>query len=678
MQPGLAAQLPELTPDRRAIANRAESRRLAVSGDLQNLRVRCEEVMRWVNPPWDPMTQRQDPRPEAQSAYRAGRAKIHTDLVSQVVDRWASLQAGVPFIFRCKPPFIAPPIDNPNDPEATDENRKLYEIDRAEAQIHTSSIESQTTDWMLDNNFARTWLWANWSKEAFGKAIIKSGWDPDLQAPTAELYENPSTVAYGWSKRYGTRRLSWVSVFDQLDPSEVYRRFGIGIPVDASGYVDLGSWTGSIDNSDMDTRIEQSGALNRMVTVEEYWEWVPGGWNDDSDEDDTTVTPGYARFAFIIAGRVIEDHEYKFLKRLPFHVLENSHVPTYMHGKSTAESAISINSAYDDLLTRQHEVIEFESGPRYLGIGMKNADDVDIPAPFELLPLDDNQMVQQLDTRVDFFPSELHAKQLIEEALTRATGLTSIAWGMSPNAQTSGRAMSAEWRAVELPLTARLLNQGPEARELLMCWWDYAEAYSADARQIAKGDRRFEIIWVPFDIRDKTEKTLDLVQRLNAHLIDPETAIEESGYENGAEIMAKIRRYLLDPVWNPLNVQQYLTLQQLALTIRQTAMQVAQMEQQMGGQQPGTEGMPAGGPAGGPVDALAAQGVNAAGQAAQGATGPVTEANNQPGTAPGAGSGLPMDTGILMRTPMQGGIGNQTQVQLGGPGPAPAGGNVPQ
>jgi len=663
MQPGLAAQLPDLTPEHRAIANRAESRRLAISGDLQNLRARCEEVMRWINPPWDPVSQRSDPRPEAQSAVRDGAPKIHTDLVSQVVDRWASLQAGVPFIFRCRPAYLAAPVENANDPDETDEARKLYEIDRALASIHTSGIEAQTADWMLEANFARTWLWANWSKEAFGKAILKSGWDPETKSPTAELYENPSTVAYGWSKRYGTRRLAWVSVFDQLDPTEVYRRFGIGIPVDASGYVDLGSWTGSIDNSDMDTRVEQSSTLNRMVTVEEYWEWVPGREGAKS----------FARFAFIIAGRVIEEHEYDFLKRLPFHVLENSHVPTYMHGKSTAESAISINAAYDDLLTRQHEVIEFESGPRYIGIGMKNADDVDIPAPFELLPLDDNQMVQQLDTRVDFFPSELHAKQLIEEALTRATGLTSIAWGMSPNAQTSGRAMSAEWRAVELPLTARLLNQGPEARELLMCWWDYAEAYSADARQIAKGDRRFDIIWVPFDIRDKTEKTLDLVQRLQAHLIDPETAIEESGYENGAEIMAKIRRYLLDPVWNPLNVQQYLTLQQLAIQIRQSAMELAQMEQAAGGQQGAP---PPGG--GGPVDDLAAQGVNAAGQAAQGPGGPVTSADNQPGMSPGGGSGLPMDTGILMRTPMQGGIGNQTQIQLGGQGPAPTGGNVPQ
>ena len=83
------------------------------------------------------------------------------------------------------------------------------------------------------------------------------------------------------------------------------------------------------------------------------------------------------------------------------------------------------------------------------------------------------------------------AKQLIEEALTRATGLTSIAWGISPNAQTSGRAMSSEWRAVELPLTNRLLNQGVEAKELIECWWDYAEAYSNDARDIAKGGFRW-------------------------------------------------------------------------------------------------------------------------------------------------------------------------------------------
>lgn len=654
----LADAFPPLTDENRAIAARAGSRRLALMGDLQNLRLRYEESMRWINPPWSAIDGVPDPRPEAASNLRQGRPKIHVDLTSQVVDRWAALQAGVPFIFRCRPKYIATPVENPNDPQDIDNQRKLYEIDRQLEQLRTAAIEETTSEWQLQSNFDRTWMWAAWSKEAFGKAILKTGWDPDEKRPTLELYENPATVAYGWSKRYGNRRLSWVSVYDELSVDEASSRFGIPMPMDRNGNLDMNAWVGVPDNvTDMDTRVEQSEAVSHMVVVEEYWEWVDGT----------------ARYAFILAGRVIETATYSFLKRLPFHILESSHIPTYQHGKSSAEQALPINAAYDDLLARQHEVIEFESGPRYIGIGMKNSDEVDIPLPFELLPLDDNQMIQQLDTRVDFFPSELHSKQLIEEALTRATGLTAIAWGMSPNAQTSGRAMSAEWRAVELPLTNRLLNMIPEARDIFACWWDYAEAYNPSARDMKRDGRQFEIIPVPFDIRDKTEKTLDIIQRLQAHIIDPESAIEESGYENTGEIMARIRRYLLDPVWNPLNVQQYLTLQQLALSIRQQALEVAAMEQQAG-----AAGQPQGPGATPTPESIAAQGMNAAGQAAQGPSGPVTEANNQPGAAPGGGSGVPLDTGILLRTPLQGGIGNQTQVQLsGGPGQSPSSGQQP-
>jgi hypothetical protein len=85
-------------------------------------------------------------------------------------------------------------------------------------------------------------------------------------------------------------------------------------------------------------------------------------------------------------------------------------------------------------------------------------------------------------------------------------------------------------------------------------------------------------MWLPLDIRDKTEKTADIINRLTPTSIDPETAIEESGYENVDEIMARIESYLTNPIWNPLRYQQYLTLQQLELQIRQQALEVQQME----------------------------------------------------------------------------------------------------
>lgn len=658
------AKLAVPTPEERELVARAEARRLALMGDNQALRDRYEEIMRWVNPPWDAVSRRVDPRFDQLLTEREGRPKIHTDLVNPVVDRWAVLQMGAAPIFRVKPPFVEAPVENPDKPEDALRDRKLFDIDRAIAQSISTRMENQTAEWSEHANLHRTLLWAAWAKEAFGKAIIRTGWDGEDGTPFAELMENPSQVYYGWNRRYGRRKLAWVCVVEEIAASEANRRFGLGLPLDDTGALDVATWTGTMDQGELDQRDEQNAANQQFLTVMEYHELV--------QRDGATK----ALYAMIVAGRVVEGpYEYPW-KRLPFHVFENQHVPTYQHGRSGAEAMISLNSAYDDLLTRQHEVIEFESGPRFKGVGLKNRGDIDIPAPFELLPLDVDEDVAQIQVSVDFFPSELHANQLYE-ATHRSTGLTPIAWGMSPNAQTSGRAMSAEWRAVELPMTGKLINMGPEIRGIYECWWDYAEAYHPPARKLSSSEglgitkyRRFEVIWVPLDIRDKTEKTLDIIQRYEADLLDPETAIEESGYQNVDEIIAKIRSYMLDAVWNPLRRQQYLTLQQLELAIRMQQLEVDQAEGQVA--QSG-----AGAGAGATPEELAAQGTNAAGQAAQGPGGPVTEAQNQPGTSP-AGGGVPLESSILSQTPLDNGIGNRVVLPLGGPGPAPTAGQQPR
>lgn len=643
--------LPEVTEETREIVARAEARRLALMSDNQVLRTRYEEIMNWVNPPWDDIARRVDPRIEEASVERGGVSKLHVDLVNAGVDRWAVLQAGAPFIFRVVPPYVAAPVEKPDDPDASLLARKEYNIDRALAQELSARMEAQTQAWIEANDLDRTMLWVAWAKEAFGKAIVRTGWDQDSKIPTAELMENPSTVYYGWSRRYGRRKLSWVGVIEEMDPTEANRRFGLNMPLDDNGSLDSAMWTGTLDNGAMDQRPEQQSSVQRFVTAMEYHE---------IGKDPTTGQQS-AMYCMIVGGRIVAGPTWYPWKKLPFHVFENQHIPTYMHGKSTAETMIPLNSAMDDLLARQHDVVEFESGPRYIGLNMN--DEYDVPKPFEMLPLREGEDLKQLDVRVDFFPSELHSNQLYE-GIHRSTGLTPIAWGMSPNAQTSGRAMSAEWRAVELPLVARLVNTGPEVKAMMECWWDYAEAYDSDMAKLSAyagkpSYRRFKILWVPIDIRDRTEKTLDIIQRLNANLIDPETAIEESGYENGDEIMAKIKAYLVDPVYNPLRYQQYLTLQQLELAIQQQQMELAAMQQQSA-----------------PPGDLQQQGANAAGQAAQGPAGPVTEAQNQPGMSPGGG-GLPVDTSILSQTPLTGGIGNRAIVPLGGEGsPVPSGGNT--
>jgi hypothetical protein len=653
-----ADTLGPLEPWERAVINRIDARRVALQGDQQQLRERYDEIMRWINPPWDPESRRIDPRPELATAARQGEPMLHVDLVSQVVERWTALEAGAPVIVRFRPQRVSTPIDT-GDQARLEEARKRYNIERAAAQDQASQIESQTNDWMEQNDFHRLMAWACWSKEAFGKGIIKTGWDPVDGIPTAELMENPSQVYYAWTNRYGRRQIAWAMVADFMDASEANARYGLNIPIDeVTGAINYGAWFGQLDMSqELDYRPEQQQALNRMVWAEEYWELVRDRQYDGQSE---------VMFVLAVGGRVIDGPTFYPWKKVPFHILENSHVLTYMHGKSVAESMIPLNAAYDTMLDRQDQVIAFEAGPRYKGLNMAaSSDEADLPDPFQLLPLREGEDIQQIETRVDFFPTQLHAEEL-RMARYNATGLTPIAWGMSPNAQTSGRALSAEWRAVELPLHIRLINIGPEVKGIVECWWDYAEEYNFELRVLTRQGlpgqrdhaqplRRFKILFEPLDIRDKSERVQEVLARFAAGALDMETLFEELGYENVDEMIAKLKAFFLDPVLSPLRYQQYLTLQQLELQIRQQAAEVEAMEQQ--GQQGAAPVAGGGGAAPGqpnPAE-MVGQGNAAAAEASQVPV-PATEAQNQPGEGPlpAAGAAMPLGGGYAAAPPTAG------------------------
>jgi hypothetical protein len=643
-----AAALPEQTPEQRQIAARAAARRLALTGEQALLRMRYEEVMQWANPPWDQLSKRVNPRPEKTTAARKGEPILHIDKVGPVLMRWAVLEMGKMPTFRVDPAYVAPPHTD-RDPEKEAANRKVFEIERQIAQLKSTQMENMTQEWIELNHLHRTLFWAAWGKRAFGVSILRTGWDEIEGIPTCDLLENPSQVYRGWTKRHGRRLLSWVNVAEAMSPEEANYRFGVQIPMDADGNVEWAAWTGALEIGDMDARPEQQGTVGRMVWAEEYWELVR-----EKGQKTKAVN------CFIVGGRVIQGpHTYPW-QRLPFHIVENEHILTYEHGKSTAEVMIPINAAYDDMLDRQHTVIEFESGPRYKGINMAHTDDeTDVPEPFKMIPLREGEDIQQLDTRVDFFPTQLHSNEL-KEAKYEGTGLTPIAEGMSPNAQTSGRALSAEWRAVELPLFAAIINWEPELLDIFRDWWDFGEFWSSDVKKLGAGYRRFRLKWEPVDVRDATEKTLEIVQLLQNHIIDPELAMEMKGIENPDEVMARIKTYLTDPIYNPLGFQQYLVLKQLTISVQMQELQyqqlVGQMQQQQGTTPPGEQ----------PGQGQTPPGAQPGQQPAPG-QGPVTEAQNQPGQSPQFG-GVPVNTDILSRTPLQNGSGNQVTATLPGGG----------
>lgn len=93
----------------RQIVKRIDSRRISIQGEQASLRARYEEVMRWINPPWNVNTRRLDPRPELQSMASQGRSRAHIDIVGQVVNRWSALEAGKPPTISVVPPYVPAP-----------------------------------------------------------------------------------------------------------------------------------------------------------------------------------------------------------------------------------------------------------------------------------------------------------------------------------------------------------------------------------------------------------------------------------------------------------------------------------------------------------------------------------------------------------------------------------------
>ena len=104
---------PAPTPELRAMASAIEQRRLALSSQNAQLRARYDEVMRWVNPPWDSISRRADPRPEMALARRNGRPVIHADWTRSAIGRWAVLEMGRLPAIRVPPRYVPGPLRPP-------------------------------------------------------------------------------------------------------------------------------------------------------------------------------------------------------------------------------------------------------------------------------------------------------------------------------------------------------------------------------------------------------------------------------------------------------------------------------------------------------------------------------------------------------------------------------------
>jgi hypothetical protein len=351
-------------------------------------------------------------------------------------------------------------------------------------------MENQTAGVASGRDLDRTLLWAAWCKEAFGKAIVKTGWDPDDGLPTAELYENPSTVYYGWSKRYGNRKLAWALVTDELDVSEANARYGVDLPLDQYGGLHMSSWTGALDQGDMDQRPEQQQEIARYVNAVEYWELAAelaspidpatGSRSPLAAPHRRPLLPHHRRPGRRRARRGIRGRSCRST---------SSRTSTSRPGRTASRSPRSPSRSTRPSTTCSIDSTRSSSSSRGRGSRASTCSTRATRSTSRrrsTSPLREGEDIAQIDARVDFFPSELHAGQLCDGQY-KSTGPDADRVGHVAERADLGPGDERRVARGRAPAHRPARQHDARYRAIYECWWDYAEEYRKAPRKSLKG-----------------------------------------------------------------------------------------------------------------------------------------------------------------------------------------------
>jgi hypothetical protein len=141
-----------------------------------------------------------------------------------------------------------------------------------------------------------------------------------------------------------------------------------------------------------------------------------------------------------------------------------------------------------------------------------------------MIPLQDTQRIEQILARIDAYPGQVHFNFLMQELLPRVTGLPPIVWGLIANAQTSGRALTASWKATETRLAGKLMRNEQSLQRYLDICLDYARHYDWQGSRTVfrnlsgKDFDDFRWNFPAMEPRDYQEVTQDAIFRRDAGL----------------------------------------------------------------------------------------------------------------------------------------------------------------
>ncbi len=553
--------------------------RVALEGEMHAVRERHDAYLRWYSPPFDPNLLSHDAWPE-QIGYEDEDTTRSTFTISRaVVDLWSSLEAAKPPTVRAEPERVQPPL-----PFLTGAEAQLaaaeYDAKRRMESSNSDIRSARIRKWMRDDQFALKHHRAVRRKDLFGFSWMKVLPQPWRRRPMTTVLRNGATVYPLWST-LGENDLEAVFSAQLMSARLAHARFP-GLPMTFDRHdprrasFEKGEEVNNGTFRDLNDRWFDQSRMN--VWVEELW------WMDQEYDDFGRVTSSVVHTALRCMDRIVYLHSWKGWTRIPFVYWENTDERD-SYGWSDIANVIDINDEFNRRVSQEGDVIRMFSSPRFQLLGSLEGRTVDMPGPFEMIPLQDQERIEQIISRIDVFPTQVHF-DILRELLHMASGLPPIVWGLINNAQTSGRALSASWKATEARLLPKLMRNEMSCRQWLDIVLDQARSYDwYGARETFKdlGGQHFDDwTWTfpPMEPRDFTEVTMNEITKRDAGLTSTVRAMRAIGIEDAEDALQEVMVEFDDINIHPDRKNAKLIAQQAELQNIQMAMA---MEQQMGG-----------------------------------------------------------------------------------------------
>ena len=560
-------------------------------------------------------------------AQRPGKVHITSNMTKPFVDVDARLQAKLPRINLM-------PADNSED-------------ERGRAEL----AEKLTMTWLE----ASEWEW--WmqrltrGKGVYGKGVLKPFWNKAERRPDVMHIEQPHNLRIGWgSSDFSVK--DWALYEYSISPDEVRARWPQVVVTDrAPG--DVGaplqvSIGGTTHDDPLGQQLpsteparEPSDYEKKQVLVWDYWH------REGGDIYNTIILQKSCPAK--------EPTLHKEYAAIPYIVIENDHEPGSPEGMSMVEGLKDVQYESNRALSQFVQLIVDNLDPAWQ-IDDDSIPDGGVPRGGEIVAAGEGKRITPLEKTVNTFPIDSLLSALWNQA-HRTTGLGEILFGAPASAQDSGRALAVQIESVINRMDPKRIELYSGLKELLISWTIMVERLNPSYKgfrpaTILKGQRRWKIVAPEVTPKDAADHTNNVINKLNAMLIDLRTAMDELGVDSPEDMLKMIGADRSTLPLYPGNVQAMAQVGLLLMQLQQMGMsmdQIAAGLQNGGIAPPGQEG----------VNNAQAQQRQAIPQA--------TEDQNQPAT--GVGGVPPLQATSLVRSTAAGESQSLNQLAFNAPVP---------